>query len=100
MLSLEEKKKKVFQLAKESARIHDLQIYDIEFKSSFVRVYLDKEKGVADLNACSKVMKSFLFLLESEGLGNIQCEVSSPGGLRPLQKGRHPLQDQLVNNSR
>ncbi|MDE0119033.1 MAG: hypothetical protein OXM55_03380 [Bdellovibrionales bacterium] len=82
-------KKKVLQLVNTAGKMHYLRIYDVEFNSSLVRVYIDNvEKGI-DLNLCEKLMKSLLFLFRANNMEDVECEVSSPGLERSLKKDWH-----------
>lgn len=82
-------KEKIFQLINTAGKMNNLQIYDIEFNSNLLRVYINRETNPVDLNLCGKFMKSLLFLFESEGVTNMECEVSSPGLERFLKKDWH-----------
>ncbi|TCS82980.1 ribosome maturation factor RimP [Tepidibacillus fermentans] len=69
----------------------DLELVDIEYKKEgsnwFLRIFIDKEQGVVDLDDCSKV--SELLSKELDKVDPIAnpyfLEVSSPGAERPLK---------------
>ncbi len=82
---------KLNQMINTAGKMNKVRIYDIEFKANLLRVYIASEKNPVDLNLCGKFMESLLFLLESEGMKNIKCEVSSPGLERFLKKDWHFL---------
>ena len=88
-VSVGNKRRKILQLIDTVGNINNTLIYDVEFKPSLVRVYIDSEKDYTDLNSCETFMKSLLFLLESEGMKDMECEVSSPGLERKLKKNWH-----------
>ncbi len=85
------RKEKILQLIHTASKINNLLIYDIEFKPALLRVFIDSKTEPVDLNLCGKFLKSLLFLLESEGLKDLECEVSSPGLERTLKKDWHFL---------
>ena len=80
---------KIPQLIDLAGKMNNLLIYDVEFKSSVLKIYITNKADSVDLNICEKFMKSLLFLFESEGMENIECEVSSPGLERKLKKDWH-----------
>ena len=82
------KEKKLIELVETAGKMHQVRIYDVDSHASFLKVYIDNTPPV-DLKTCEKFMKSLLFLLESEGLNNKECEVSTPGLERPLKKDWH-----------
>ena len=82
------KEKKLIELVETAGKMHQVRIYDVLSSASFLKVYIDNDPPV-DLKTCEKFMKSLLFLLESEGLNNRECEVSTPGLERPLKKDWH-----------
>ena len=84
-------RQKILQLINVAGEMNNLCIYDVEFKSSFLKIYINNKIDSIDLSICEKFMKSLLFLFESEGLENIECEVSSPGLERQLKKDWHFL---------
>ncbi len=81
--------KKILHLINTAGKINNLLIYDVEFKPMFLKVYISNQKGVVDLDICDRFMKSLLFLFQSEGIEDIECEVSSPGLERKLKKDWH-----------
>ena len=86
---MSEKKRKILQLINTVGKMKNLCIYDVEFKPSVVRVYIDNETHSIDLSVCEDFMKALLFLFQSEGVEDIECEVSSPGLERKLKKDWH-----------
>ena len=83
-----EKEQKMLKLVKTAGKMHKVCIYDVENKPSILKIYIDRVPPV-DLKTCEKFMKTLLFLLESEGMNNRECEVSTPGLERPLKKEGH-----------
>ena len=83
------KKSKILQLIDTVGKIKKICIYDVEFQSSVARVYIDNETHSIDLNVCEDFMKTLLFLFQSEGVDDVECEVSSPGLERKLKKDWH-----------
>ncbi|MDE0518630.1 MAG: hypothetical protein OXH36_03615 [Bdellovibrionales bacterium] len=86
-----DQKKKILQLVNTAGKMNHLRIYDVEFKASLVRVYIDNIERDVDLNLCEKLMKSLLFLFQSNNIEDVECEVSSPGVERSLKKDWHFL---------
>ena len=86
---IREKKSKILPLIDTAGKMKKLCIYDVEFKPSVVRVYIDNEAHCIDLNICEDFMRTLLFLFRSEGMDNIECEVSSPGLERQLKRDWH-----------
>lgn len=83
------KKNKILQLVDTVGKMKKICIYDVEFKSSVVRVYIDNETHNVDLNVCEEFIRTLLFLFQSEGIEGVECEVSSPGLERKLKKDWH-----------
>ena len=79
----------ILQLINTAAKMNHSRVYDVEFSSSLVRVYIDNNTNEVDIDLCEKFMKNLLFLLQSEGMDDIECEVSSPGLERKLRKNWH-----------
>ncbi len=79
----------ILRLINTVAKMNDSRVYDVELHSSLVRVYIDNDTDGVNLNLCEKFMKNLLFLLHSEGMEEIECEVSSPGLERKLRKDWH-----------
>ena len=79
---------KLLKLIETVGKMHQVRIYDVESKASFLKIYIDSALPIG-IKTCEKFMKSLLFLLESEGLNNRECEVSTPGLERPLKKDWH-----------
>lgn len=80
---------KIFQLIDIAGEMNDLYIYDVEFKSSLLKIYINNKTDSINLQTCEKFMKSLIFLFQSEGIESIDCEVSSPGLERNLRKDWH-----------
>ena len=85
------KTQKITQLINTAGKMNNICIYDVEFKSSLVRVYIDNVEKHVDLHICEKFMKTLLFLLRSEKMEDVECEISSPGVERQLKKDWHFL---------
>ena len=79
----------ILQLINTAAEMNNSSIYDVEFHPSLVRVYIDNGTDGVNLNLCEKFMKNLLFLFQSEGMDDMECEVSSPGLERKLRKDWH-----------
>ena len=85
---MSQNQQKILELIKTAGKMHKALIYDVEFKP--LKVYIDKAEGeAANINLCEQVLVSLLFLLRSEGLEDIDCEVSTPGLERKLKKDWH-----------
>ena len=82
---------KISQLINIAGKMNHLCIYDVEFKPPILKIYIDNETHSIDLSVCEKFMRSLLFLFQSEGIKDLQCEVSSPGLERSLKKDWHFL---------
>lgn len=79
----------ILQLIDTAAKMNHSCVYDVEFHPSLVRVYIDSDTNGVSLDLCEKFMKNLLFLFQSEGMEDIECEVSSPGLERKLKKDWH-----------
>ena len=79
---------KEWELIHTAGKRHKVCIYDVQSKSSLLKIYIDRTPPV-DLKTCEQFMKTLLFLLESEGLNNRECEVSTPGLERFLRQDWH-----------
>lgn len=82
---------KVEALASKIAEREGCQLYDLEFISRVLRVYIDKEPqaGIAD---CENVSKGLSLILDVENIvpgEHYQLEVSTPGLDRILKKDWH-----------
>lgn len=90
---------KVESLIKNEIEEQGYELYDVEYvkegKDYFLRIYIDKEKGI-DLNDCEKVTNKITEILDKEDYIKEQyfLEVSSPGVERVLKKDKH-LQSNL-----
>lgn len=92
---------KVEALIKQKVEKLGYDLYDVEYvkegKDYFLKVYIDKEKGI-DLNDCELVSNHITEILDKEDCIKEQyfLEVSSPGIERVLRKEKH-LKDNLQN---
>ena len=91
MASIEEK---VESLVKETIENIGYDLYDVvyskEGKYYFLRIFIDKEKGI-DLNDCEKVNNAISDILDQANYIKEQyfLEVSSPGIERIIRKDKH-----------
>lgn len=91
MANIEEK---VENLLKEKIESIGYDLYDVEYakegKNNFLRIYIDKPKGI-DLKDCEKVNDEISDLLDEANYIKDQyfLEVSSPGIERILRKDKH-----------
>lgn len=85
---------KVEDLIKEKVEAKGYELYDVEYvkegKDHFLRVYIDKEKGIS-LEDCEKVSNEINQPLDEANIIADQyfLEVSSPGVERILRKDKH-----------
>lgn len=85
---------KVEDLIKEKIEAKGYELYDVEYvkegKDHFLRVYIDKEKGIS-LEDCEKVSNDINQPLDEANIIADQyfLEVSSPGVERILRKDKH-----------
>ena len=90
MINNPEASQKMLRLIGTAAKMHDLKIYDVEFNTKILKIFIEHKTSLpVDLDACEKFMKSTLFLFESENIKDIDCEVSSPGLERKLRQEKH-----------
>ena len=91
MASIEEK---VTNLVEPIIEKIGYELYDVEYakegKNYFLRIFIDKEKGI-DLNDCEKVNDAITDILDTENYIKDQyfLEISSPGIERVLRKDKH-----------
>ena len=69
--------------------MHNIQIYDMEFKDGRLVLYIDKENKPVNIKDCEKFTSSLRFLLQSENVKDMELEVSSPGLERKLKQQQH-----------
>ena len=92
MASIEEK---VEKLVKEPIRNLGYEIYDVQYvkegKDYFLRILIEKQKGVIDLNDCQKVNNAVTDLIDEANLIKEQyfLEISSTGVERIIRKDEH-----------
>lgn len=85
---------KVESLIKNEIEEQGYELYDVEYvkegKDYFLRIYIDKEKGI-DLNDCERVTNKITEILDKEDYIKEQyfLEVSSPGVERVLKQDKH-----------
>jgi ribosome maturation factor RimP len=83
----------VFDLTKPITDEYDFELVDVEYKKEgqnwYLRVYIDKDGGIA-LNDCETVSNRLSDILDEKDPidGSYFLEVSSPGLDRPLKKER------------
>ncbi len=79
---------KAMELIQTAGKMSNTDIYDVEISPSLLKVFIDRQSKL-DLKTCERFMRSLLFLLQSEGMDNWECEVSTPGLERALKKDWH-----------
>ncbi len=85
-------KNKYTPLIKTCGLQHNLNIYDVEFKGGFLKVFVcHKNHRAVSVKDCEVFLKTLTFLFHSEGIKHRPLEVSSPGLNRPLKTPAHFL---------
>lgn len=82
---------RVEAIANQIAEKEGCRIYDIEFASRVLRVYIDKQPN-AGIKDCENVSRGMSEILDAEEIvpgEHYQLEVSTPGLERPLKKDWH-----------
>ena len=82
---------KVWPLAEAAAKQNGCELYDVEFNSRNLRIFIDKEGGVS-LDHCENVSRALNLHLDNMDLipgGHYTLEVSSPGLDRHLRRPEH-----------
>ena len=71
-------------------KVYDI-IYEKEGKDNYLRIFIDKENGVIDLNDCEKVNNAINDILDEKDLikSSYMLEVSSPGLERRIRSDEH-----------
>ena len=71
-------------------KVYDI-IYEKEGKDNYLRIFIDKENGVIDLNDCEKVNNAINDILDEKDLikSRYMLEVSSPGLERRIRNDEH-----------
>ena len=82
-------KEKITHLAEQAGKMHNMLIYDMEFKGDRLIIYIDKKQGQIDLKDCEKMNKALKFLFLAENIPDMDIEVSSPGLERKLTQDWH-----------
>lgn len=83
--------KKIEELAADIAKREGCVLYDLEFASRTLRVYIDKDPQ-ASIQDCENVSKGLSLILDVENIvpgEHYQLEVSTPGLERVLKKDWH-----------
>lgn len=83
------KKKKILQFIDQVSNTNKVLIYDVEFTTTLVRIYIENKKLGVNLKICEAFMKSLISILSHNGIEGVEFEVSSPGLERPLKKDWH-----------
>ena len=82
-------KEKITHLAEQAGKMHNILIYDMEFKGDRLIIYIDKKQGQVDLRDCEKINNALKFLFLAENIPDMDIEISSPGLERKLTQGWH-----------
>ena len=71
-------------------KVYDI-IYEKEGKDNYLRIFIDKENGVIDLNDCETVNNAINDILDEKDLikSSYMLEVSSPGLERRIRNDEH-----------
>ncbi len=71
-------------------KVYDI-IYEKEGKDNYLRIFIDKENGIIDLNDCEKVNNAINDILDEKDLikSSYMLEVSSPGLERRIRNDEH-----------
>lgn len=86
---------KIKNLATSISNRESCILYDIELvgrgNGSILRVFIDKEHGIVDVDDCSRISKALNLILDVEDLiqNSYNLEVSSPGVERVLKQPWH-----------
>ena len=82
-------KEKIIHLAEQAGKMHNVLIYDMEFKGDRLIIYIDKKQGQVDVQDCEKINSALQFLFLSENIPDMDVEISSPGLERKLTQNWH-----------
>ena len=82
-------KKQILNIIHEACRIHNIELYDVEFKGKILVVYIEKSGQGIELKDCEKMTETIKFLFLSKGISDRDLEVSSPGLNRKLKTYQH-----------
>lgn len=92
MTKIEENVKKLLEpiINNLGYKVYDI-IYEKEGKDNYLRIFIDKENGVIDLNDCEKVNNAINDILDEKDLikSSYMLEVSSPGLERRIRSDEH-----------
>lgn len=71
-------------------KVYDI-IYEKEGKDNYLRIFIDKENSIIDLNDCEKVNNAINDILDEKDLikSSYMLEVSSPGLERRIRSDEH-----------
>ena len=82
-------KEKIIHLTEQAGKMHNVLIYDMEFKGDRLIIYIDKKQGQVDVQDCEKINSALQFLFLAENIPDIDLEISSPGLERKLTQSWH-----------
>ena len=92
MTKIEENVKKLLEpiINNLGYKVYDI-IYEKEGKDNYLRIFIDKENGVIDLNDCEKVNNAINDILDEKDLikSSYMLEVSSTGLERRIRSDEH-----------
>lgn len=92
MTKIEENVKKLLEpiINNLDYNVYDV-IYEKEGKDNYLRIFIDNENGVIDLNDCEKVNNAINDILDEKDLikSSYMLEVSSPGLERRIRSDEH-----------
>lgn len=71
----------------------EIELYDMEYRKEngeqFLRIYIDRDPGIVDLQLCSEATRAIKELIDEDIVFYDYLEVSSPGLDRVLKKDKH-----------
>lgn len=82
-------REKIIHLAEQAGKMHNVLIYDMEFKGNRLIIYIDKKQGQVDVKDCEKINNALNFLFLAESIPDMDIEISSPGLERKLTQDWH-----------
>lgn len=92
MTKIEENVKKLLEpiINNLGYKVYDI-IYEKEGKDNYLRIFIDKENSIIDLNDCEKVNNAINDILDEKDLikSSYMLEVSSPGLERRIRSDEH-----------
>lgn len=70
-----------------------IELYDMEYRKEngeqLLRIYIDRDSGIVDLQLCSEATRAIKELIDEDTVYYDYLEVSSPGLDRVLKKDKH-----------